>query len=30
MGITAEIEDAIEDAAKNDEAFKAAWNEHVD
>lgn len=29
-GITGEIQDAIEDAAKNDEAFKAAWNEHVD
>jgi hypothetical protein len=30
VGITADIQDAIEDAAKNDEAFKAAWNEHVD
>jgi hypothetical protein len=29
-GITGEIQDAIEDAAKHDEAFKAAWNEHVD
>jgi len=29
-GITAEIEDAIEEAAKNDDGFKAAWNEHVD
>lgn len=29
-GITPEIEDAIEDAAKHDDAFKAAWNEHVD
>ena len=28
--ITPEIEDAIEDAAKHDDAFKAAWNEHVD
>jgi hypothetical protein len=30
VGITGEIQDAIEDAAKNDEVFKAAWNEHVD
>jgi hypothetical protein len=29
-GITGEIQDAIEDATKHDEAFKAAWNEHVD
>ena len=29
-GITAEIQDAIEDAAKHDDGFKAAWNEHVD
>jgi len=29
-GITPEIEDAIEDAAQHDDAFKAAWNEHVD
>ncbi len=29
-GITGEVEDAIEDAAKNDEAFKAAWNERVE
>lgn len=29
-GITAEIEDAIEEAAKHDDGFKAAWNEHVD
>lgn len=29
-GITAEVEDAIEDAAKHDEAFRTAWNEHVD
>jgi hypothetical protein len=29
-GITADIQDAIEDAAKQDDAFKAAWNEHVD
>jgi hypothetical protein len=29
-GITGEIQDAIEDAAKHDDAFKAAWNEHVD
>ena len=29
-GITAEIQDAIEDAAKHDEVFKATWNEHVD
>lgn len=28
--ITLEIEDAIEDATKHDDAFKAAWNEHVD
>src|ERR1700690_3532613 len=25
--ITGEIEDAIEDAAKHDDGFKAAWNE---
>ncbi len=24
------VQDAIEDATKNDEAFKAIWNEHVD
>jgi len=30
VGLTAEVEDAIEDAAGHDEAFKAAWNEHVD
>jgi len=29
-GITPEIEDAIEEAAKHDDGFKAAWNEHVD
>jgi hypothetical protein len=29
-GITPEAEDAIEAAAKSDETFKAAWNEHVD
>ena len=29
-GITPEIEDAIEDASKHDDGFKAAWNEHVD
>jgi hypothetical protein len=29
-GITAEIQDAIEEAAKHDDGFKAAWNEHVD
>ena len=29
-GITPEIEDAIEDATKHDDGFKAAWNEHVD
>jgi hypothetical protein len=23
------VQDAIEDAAKHDDAFKAAWNEHV-
>jgi hypothetical protein len=28
--ITSEAQDAIEDAAKHDDAFKAAWNEHVD
>jgi hypothetical protein len=28
--ITGEIQDAIEDAAKHDDGFKAAWNEHVD
>jgi hypothetical protein len=28
--ITPEIEDAIESAAKSDETFRAAWNEHVD
>lgn len=30
VGINADIQDAIEDAASKDEAFKAAWNEHVD
>lgn len=29
-GITPVIQDAIEDATKNDEAFKSAWNDHVD
>ena len=29
-GITPEIQDAIEDAVKQDDSFKAAWNEHVD
>ena len=29
-GITQEIEDAIEDATKHDDSFKAAWNERVD
>jgi len=28
--LTADAQDAIEDAAKHDDAFKAAWNEHVD
>jgi hypothetical protein len=28
--VTAEVQDAIEDAAKHDDAFKSAWNEHVD
>ena len=29
-GISPEVEDSIEDAAKHDDAFKAAWNVHVD
>jgi len=29
-GVNPDVQDAIEDAAKHDEAFKAAWNEHVD
>lgn len=29
-GLGSVVEDAIEDAAKHDEAFKTAWNEHVD
>jgi hypothetical protein len=28
--VTPEVQDAIEDATKHDEAFKAIWNEHVD
>ena len=31
MGISASLEKAaIEDAAKHDDGFKAAWNEYVD
>jgi hypothetical protein len=28
--ITSDVQDAIEDAAKHNDAFKAAWNEHID
>jgi len=28
--VSPEAQAAIEDAAKNDESFKAVWNEHVD
>ena len=28
--VNPEVQDAIEDATKHDEVFKAAWNEHVD
>lgn len=28
--VSPEVQDAIEDATKHDEAFKAIWNEHVD
>jgi hypothetical protein len=28
--VSPEVQDAIEDATKHDEAFKAVWNEHVD
>ena len=28
--VSPDVQDAIEDAAKNDDAFKAAWNEHVE
>jgi hypothetical protein len=28
--VTPQVQDAIEDATKNDAAFKAAWNDHVD
>ena len=29
-GVSPEVQDAIEDATKHDEAFKTIWNEHVD
>lgn len=28
--VSPEVQDAIEDATKRDEAFKTIWNEHVD
>ena len=28
--VSPDVQDAIEDATKNDDAFKAAWNEHVE
>jgi len=28
-GLPQDCEDAIEEAAKNDDGFKAAWNEHI-
>ena len=28
--VSPEVQDAIEDATKRDEVFKAIWNEHVD
>lgn len=29
-GVSPDVQDAIEDATKNDDTFKAAWNERVD